>query len=247
MQSLIIFALGLSVGSFLNVLIFRLPREENFVRGRSKCPSCGHVLGWQDLFPLASFLFLRGKCRFCAQKISWRYFFVELLTGTVFLLFWPFYIWLAIICLLIVLIFIDFEYFLIPDKILIVAGFLVLSLQLTNQSISPLLNSFLTAVFSGLIFFLIFAVTGKKKMGFGDVKLMVLLGFIFGFPVILPVFYLAVAGAVVWGIVLILFFGGKLQTKLPFGTLLAGSAVIFILFNKFLIPPLMPYIFRLYV
>src|SRR3989344_3595461 len=82
-----IFLIGLSIGSFFNVLIFRLPRKEGFIKGRSRCPSCRHVLSWKDLFPLASFLFLKRKCRFCSKKISWRYFLVELTTLLFFLSF----------------------------------------------------------------------------------------------------------------------------------------------------------------
>ncbi|MDP3731116.1 MAG: prepilin peptidase [bacterium] len=253
-----IFLIGLVVGSFLNVLIFRLPRREGFTRGRSRCPSCGHVLIWKDLFPLISFLFLKRKCRFCSKKISWRYFLVELLTAIVFLgffmiskpdsllLFWPFSLWLAIICLLIVLVFIDFDYFIIPDKILVVTVLLALLLHLTNY-FDALFANFLTGAISGAVFLLIFLATKGEKMGLGDVKLMALLGFIFGFPGILPVFYLAVAGALLWSIILILFFGGKLQTKLPFGTLLSGSAVVYILFHELFMPFLSPYLFRLYI
>jgi len=253
-----IFLIGLSIGSFFNVLIFRLPRKEGFIKGRSRCPSCRHVLSWKDLFPLASFLFLKRKCRFCSKKISWRYFLVELTTALVFLVFfmvsrpdswlllWIFSLWLAISCLLIVLVFIDFDYLIIPDKILVVIALLALSLHLTNSFDFPLAN-LVTAAVSGMIFFLIFLLTRGEKMGLGDVKLMALLGFIFGFPEIIPIFYLAVAGALVWSVILILFFGGKLQTKIPFGSLLAGSAIIFILFNKFLMPYLTPYLFRLYL
>ena len=150
---------------------------------------------------------------------------------------------MVIISLLIALIFIDFEYFIIPDKILIVFGLLAFFYQLASFTI---LANLLVAAISGVIFFLIFLLTKGEKMGLGDVKLIALLGFIFGFPGILIVLYLAVTGALVYGIVLILFFGGKLQTKLPFGSLLAGSAIIFILFNKFLLSFFMPYIFRIY-
>lgn len=247
MTAVFIFLLGLGVGSFLNVLIFRLPLEENFVRGRSYCPDCRHSLAWKDLIPLISFLVLKKKCRYCSKKISGRYFWIELMTGTIFLLFWPSFFWLAVISLLIVLVFIDFDYFLIPDKILVVLALLALSYQLISQkSFLALWPNLLAGMVAGMIFLLIFAATKGKKMGLGDVKLMALLGFIFGFPPILLIFYLAVAGALAWSVILILFFGGKLETKLPFGSLLAGSAVIFILFNQFFLRLFEPYVLRLY-
>src|SRR3989344_4481672 len=164
MTAVLVFLIGLVAGSFLNVLIFRLPRREGFIKGRSQCPSCRHVLSWKDLIPLASFLFLKRKCRFCSKKISWRYFLVELTTALVFLvffmmtrpdnlfLFWSFSFWLAIMGLLIVLVFIDFDYLLIPDKILIVIALLALFFRLTNQ-LDILLANFLTAAVAGIIFF----------------------------------------------------------------------------------------------
>lgn len=269
MQSLIIFALGLSVGSFLSVLIYRLPRGENFVKGRSHCPSCHHVLIWKDLIPLASFIFLKRKCSYCAKKISWRYFGAELLTAVIFLLFFwfdgdplpraalgfleggTFLLWLAVLSLLIVLIFIDFDYFIIPDKILVVlllVGFL--NLWLSGRPLN-LFYSFLTGLAGGLLFFLVYSITKgyyeEGGMGLGDVKLAAVLGLLFGFPAILPVIYLALAGSLVVGLALILFFKGHLKTKLPFGSFLAGAAIFYLLFNRFFLPIFTPYLYKLYL
>lgn len=77
----IVFLYGLLFGSFLNVLIYRLPRKENVVFSRSKCASCGHVLSARDLFPVLSYMFLNGKCRYCKEKISFRYPFTEILNA----------------------------------------------------------------------------------------------------------------------------------------------------------------------
>jgi len=263
MQSLIIFALGLSVGSFLNVLIWRLPRGENFVKGHSRCPSCRHVLGWKDLIPLFSFIFLKRKCRYCHRKISRRYFTVELLTGIVFLAlffftpldtyqsWWSFGLWLSIVTLLIALTFIDFDYFIIPDKILIVIGMLgLLNIFFLDRSLNIFVNLLVGAV-AGFTFFIVYLITAtyyeEGGMGLGDVKLVALLGFIFGFPLILPIIYLALAGSLIGGLIIITFFKGNLRTKLPFGSFLGGSAITFIIFNKFFLPSLMPYIFKLYL
>lgn len=256
MTTALIFLLGLAIGSFLNVLIYRIPRAEGFIKGHSRCPFCRHILGWRDILPLASFIFLGRKCRYCLKKISWRYFGVELLTAIVFLaLFWvtqpdnpilflPFVFWLTVLSMLIVLLFIDFDYFIIPDKILLALFLLGFFYQLFNKLIFV---NYLTAAISGIIFFLIHAITRGRGMGLGDVKLVALLGFLLGFPAILPVIYLALAGGLVWSVVLILFYGGHRETKLPFGSLLAGSAISFILFGKFFLPVFMPYIFKLYL
>ncbi len=82
----VLFLLGLCVGSFLSVVIERLPRGEDVIRGRSRCPDCGHELAGRDLVPLLSFVVLRGRCRYCQQKISWQYPLVELATGLLFVL-----------------------------------------------------------------------------------------------------------------------------------------------------------------
>ena len=271
--SVVIFFLGLTVGSFINVLIYRLPRPNLFQRtvlfsdlrtvlgGRSKCPKCRHVLVWYDLFPIFSFLFLKGKCRYCGKKISLRYPLVEFLTGiSFFLLFflnnpsgakdWLILsIWAGAIALLIALLFIDLEHFIIPDKILIVLAIIALALLIQGASLDGgnLWHNILTGFFSALFFFLIYLATKGKAIGLGDVKFILVLGFLFGFPEILIVIYGALAAGTLWGVVLILFFGAKLKTKIPFGTVLSAVSIAFILLNKFLIPALSPYILHLYV
>lgn len=259
MISVFIFLFGLAIGSFLNVVIFRLPQGQNFVTGRSKCLACGHLLNWKDLLPLVSFLLLKGKCRYCSKKIKESYFVVEILTAFVFMaLFFLFQsdwmiliFWAAVASLLIVLVFIDFYYLVIPDKILIVLGLLgLLEHIFLGRPLNILLN-LLTGTVTGVLFFLIYWLTNvyyqEGGMGFGDVKLVALLGFIFGFPAILSVIYLALLASLIAGLILILFFKKGLKTKLPFGSFLGGAAIFFILFNQFLGPVLTPYIFRLYL
>ena len=84
--SLIIFIFGISCGSFLNCVIYRLKEKKSFLRGWSFCPYCHHQLGFFDLIPILSFIFLKGKCRYCGRKISWQYPLVEIATGALFVL-----------------------------------------------------------------------------------------------------------------------------------------------------------------
>jgi len=114
MVVLILFVLGLCVGSFLNVVIDRLPKGEDVVRGRSCCPGCGHVLAGRDLIPLLSFVFLKGRCRYCQQKISWQYPLVELATGILFTLFPSFILYSLFLIPVFV---IDLKHGIIPNKI----------------------------------------------------------------------------------------------------------------------------------
>jgi len=132
--TILIFILGLAVGSFLNVIICRLATGEAIVRSRSHCPKCRQVLPWQDLAPLFSFCWLRGRCRFCGQKISWQYPLVETATGLLFLLIfnWQWAIinqfsitnWvnlfftIYIVCSLVVIFVYDLRHYIIPDKII---------------------------------------------------------------------------------------------------------------------------------
>jgi leader peptidase (prepilin peptidase)/N-methyltransferase len=133
-----VFFLGACIGSFLNVCIFRIPRELSIVHPRSSCPTCGHMIAWHDNVPMLSFIMLRGSCRHCGSPISPRYWIVELLTGTLFLLAWmklrlvagetplgmetvydwplvPIY-W-VVISLFILGTFVDFEHLIIPDRV----------------------------------------------------------------------------------------------------------------------------------
>ena len=270
MVGFFIFLLGLVVGSFINVLIYRLPRNLGFVWEGSRCTKCRHLLSWLDLFPVFSFLFLKGKCRYCQKKISFRYPLVEFLAGAsffvLFLLNKPFgaydwaifAIWAGIIALLLVLVFIDFEHFVIPDRILIALGLMAVASAVIQGVIQgssldgslyggSLWHNILTGVVSALFFFIIYLVSRGKAIGLGDVKLTFVLGFLFGFPGVLIVIYGALAAGTLWGIILILFFGARLKTKIPFGTVLGAVSIIFILLNKILIPVLLPYIFHFYI
>ncbi|RLC39626.1 MAG: prepilin peptidase [Candidatus Nealsonbacteria bacterium] len=133
--SLIIFVFGISVGSFLNCVIYRLEIKRSFLKGRSFCPKCHHILRWYDLIPILSFIFLKGKCRYCREKISFQYPLVEIATGILFLsIFWhlnsgrqpdlrPFFLvdllyLLIVSCLLVIIFVYDLKHYIIPDKII---------------------------------------------------------------------------------------------------------------------------------
>lgn len=123
----IVFVVGTCIGSFLNVCIWRIPRGESLMYPSSHCPKCGHEISWFENIPLVSWLALRAKCSKCKEKISGRYFFVELLTGMIFLLFWHktiicflpvsmFLVYIAIIMLVVTTIYIDAEHRIIPNE-----------------------------------------------------------------------------------------------------------------------------------
>ena len=179
-------AIGLSVGSFLNVVIARLPNDESVVRPRSKCPKCGHQLPWYENVPVLSWLWLRGKCSGCKAPISPRYILVELLTGTLFVAAsarfgfdWPLVSALTFFTFLIPLIFIDAEYWILPFELTLpaIAAGLLLALPMGK-------DAFLFALYGALAAFLTFrvmeiagwAVTGREALGAGDKYLMAMIG-----------------------------------------------------------------------
>ena len=227
------FLCGLVVGSFLNVVIWRLPRGENLSRPRSKCPGCGYMIPWYDNLPVLSWLLLRGRCRKCAMGISARYPAVELLTGLLFL--WAAFAFqhhiatLVVACLalaaLVAISYIDWDHKIIPDVISkpgIVLGIASAPITLLPQHPAALLSGAkpgldaiaiagLGALVGGGIILAIrwtgAAILKKEAMGLGDVKLMAFLGALVG-P--LYVLYVLVIGSILGAVIgLVLFAIGR--------------------------------------
>ncbi|OGZ69544.1 MAG: hypothetical protein A3F47_00965 [Candidatus Staskawiczbacteria bacterium RIFCSPHIGHO2_12_FULL_38_11] len=226
-----IFLFGLIIGSFLNVVIYRLEKEEN-LNGRSYCPHCKHTLGWLDLVPVFSFLFLGGQCRYCKAKISWQYPLVEIATGIVFLLIFSYQpaitfqqiitlcFMFYVSCSMIVIFVYDLKYYLIPDKVLfpaIATAFLYRIIFNFNDFIL----SYLLAVLIAAGFFLaIYLISKGAWMGFGDVKLAILMGLVLGFPNILAALFLAFFFGAIIGIGAIFLQKKGLKSEIPFGPFL---------------------------
>lgn len=235
---------GLLVGSYLNVLIHRLPRDESTVVSRSRCPHCSAPIRPWDNVPLLSYLVLLGRCRACKTRISPRYPLVEALTGALFLAcflrFGPTVgaVGAATFCALsVALAFIDVEHFLLPDKLTLpglVAG-LAFATWLPWTSLQ---RSALGALLGGggllALYGLWYALRREEGMGLGDVKMLAMQGAFLGWPgVLLTLLLSAVAGAAVG--VALLARGGTLKTQLPFGTFLAAGGVATLFFGPQLI------------
>jgi leader peptidase (prepilin peptidase) / N-methyltransferase len=247
----ILFVLGTVVGSFLNVAIWRWPRGEK-ADGRSHCPSCNKTLTARQLVPLISFLWQRGRCHYCAKRISGRYIIIEGVTGLLFAAAgWYLnpveavdYVillrWLFVLAILVCVFVIDLEHYLILDKIIFPAAAIVL---LLNIGIDLLLfNSnfpvfgytggglFAAAIASGF-FYLIWLVSRGQWMGFGDVKFNVLLGLVIGWPLAIIALFLAFFLGALVGVVLMVFGGKQLGSRIPFGTFLSLAMVITMFFG----------------
>ncbi len=239
------FVFGTCIGSFLNVLIWRLPREKS-IQGRSECPHCKHQLFWYDLIPVFSFLFSGARCRYCQKPVSSRYPIIEIITGLLFALatyyFYTPYSLLSTVELLsifvvlavcVVVFVIDLEHYLILDRVvypaaIIILGFdIILSLIAHNPYI--ILNHLLAAL-AAIPFWLMWYVSKGKWMGFGDVKFVALMGLMLGFPgVLVALFASFILGAAI-GVGLIA--GGKKEmgSKVPFGTFLSIATLLAMFF-----------------
>ena len=248
----LVFIFGLAIGSFLNVLIVRLPDKKS-IRGFSKCPKCRAGINWYDNVPVLSFLFLKGRCRNCGTKISFQYPSVELLTAFLFLFsFFAysgdssfFFFVLFLVGLLTAVAFIDLDRFLILDNF-ILAGFFVSALYFSFYffaspppdcrilSCSAASSVFGSLFFGGSLLFL-FLLTKGRGMGLGDVNLGAFLGFIFGFKNSANVFVTAFLIGFVVAIILLTFKKAGLKSKVPFGSIIAAAGILFLLsgFNLF--------------
>lgn len=204
-------ALGLCIGSFLNVVIARLPNGESIVRPRSRCPSCGHQLPWYENIPVFSWLALRGKCSTCKAPISPRYILVELLTGTLFLAAsarfgfdWPLVSALTCLTFLIPLIFIDAEHWILPFELTLpaLAAGILLAIP---RGLDALAGAALGALAAFLIFrlfeFLGWLYAGREALGAGDKYLLAVIGAQVGWRSLLGVILLSSLQGAVVGIV----------------------------------------------
>ncbi len=247
---IVFFILGAVVGSFLNVCIHRLPRGESLIKPGSHCPKCGRHIRWFDNIPMLSYIFLKGRCRYCGGTISKRYFIVEFISSLLFLTLYMQFglsinllIYLVFTSSLVVMSFIDFEYRIIPDVLDcsgIVLGSLLSILHpavhirpqpwdrlFTSPAIASMADS-LSGIILGGGFLIVLGILGraifkKEAMGFGDVKLLAMIGAFLGWQmVLLTIFISALIGSIV-GIIL------KLKTSgsyIPYGPYLALGAII---------------------
>lgn len=257
--------MGLLIGSFLNVVIYRLPKimerqwaqecaeltetaqepteKFNLLVPRSRCSSCGHVIRWYENIPVASYLFLRGKCSVCGTPYGLRYPVVEAVTGALFFFCawrWGLSLtalaWCGFSAALLALAVIDWDTTLLPDDItlpLLWAGLIVAALQ-WNPPVS--LGMALWGAVAGylslwLVYWAFKLATGKEGMGYGDFKLFAALGAWFGWPALVPMILMAsVIGAVV-GIAMKFSSGLREGGYVPFGPFLAGAGFTAMVFG----------------
>lgn len=244
---------GLAIGSFVNVVIARVPSGRSLT-GRSACPHCGHTLAWYDLIPLVSFIWLRRRCRYCQRSISWQYFFVELYAGLVFPLSYRLLAgaglsnWLYalfFLMLFLTLFAIDLEHQLLPNG-LIVAGLIVAIAYATWFRLWSA-DRLLAAALLFLFFFLLWYFSHGTWLGLGDAKLALLVGLIFGLNGGIIVIYTAITLGAFLGLLLLLFRRAGLKTRLPLGSFITLTASLYLLWGNAIIKLDIPvYILKLF-
>ena len=233
------FILGSIVGSFLNCIIYRIETKQSFLKGRSFCPVCKHRLNFFDLIPIFSFLFLKGKCRYCKTKISLQYPLVEIATGLIFLSVIIYHLslitpklltasgiiyQLLIACFLIIVFVYDLKHSIIPDKVIFpaiaIAFIYNVYAMFVSNNVSIILNSVSAAMIAAGFFLFIVLISKGKWMGIGDIKLAFLMGLLLGFPNILIALFLSFLIGAIIGVGLILAKNKNFKSEIPFGPFL---------------------------
>lgn len=235
------FVLGAVVGSFLNVCICRLPRDESIVSPPSHCPKCGFRIPFYDNIPILSYLLLAGKCRSCRASISFQYPLVELINALLalflFIRFGPtlgFAVLFVFCSAMVVITFIDLEHQIIPDVISLpgiifgfIASFFIPQLGWLNSLIG-------IAVGGGSLLLVAYGyqlIAKKEGMGGGDIKLLAMMGAFFGWKAVLFIIFASSLIGSVIGIALMLIRNEDSKLAIPFGPFLAFAAIIYIFFG----------------
>ena len=237
-----IFIIGAIIGSFINVCIYRLPKNLNIVWDRSSCPRCKKKIKWFDNIPIFSFIILKLKCRYCKKPISVQYFLIEFISALflcsvfaivpnyidIFLLSIVFYIFIIIFM-------IDIKHYIIPDSLnfsLILIGIFKNFLPETTLNLNQdMLQSFIGGALGYLIIWIIIILYKKirdvEAMGLGDAKLLSGLGFLFGMQSIFFIIFIAAILGLVFSVPKLLTKKSSLKSAIPFGPFLIAASVIY--------------------
>jgi len=266
MELVFAFVFGLVIGSFLNVVILRLPRGVSVSIPRSHCPQCKQLIAWYDNIPVLSYAILGGRCRKCKRKFSARYPLIEAITGVTSVLLclkfgltieWG--IFLAFSSALIVLAFIDLDHRILPDVItlngiwigmltsayladpspVVTSLFQAAGLEIENPHIAALLASIAGAIVGGGLLWAVaeayLRLRGIEGMGFGDVKMMAMVGAFLGAPLaLLTIMVGSLLGSVI-GLIFIRMADKTREYELPFGTFLSFAGIVAVLYGEDLV------------
>lgn len=253
---------GCMFGSFLNVCIYRLPRNESIVRPRSRCPKCGNSIAWYDNIPIVSWLALGAKCRYCGETISWQYPLVEAITGVLFVcVYWRFGmlaatpVYMALVASLVLVTFVDLTDWTIPNEVTlpgipigIVCALMGMFFPAAGFLVRDVFDALIGVVLGGGILYaldkLTLVLAKKRGMGFGDVKLLAMLGAFLGWKSVFIIIMIgSFIGSVIGVTLLVIHKRMGPQTEgapqgghyLPFGPYLALAGLLYLFFGEWMI------------
>lgn len=226
---------GALIGSFLNVVIYRLPLGQSLVSPPSRCRKCGYSLRWFDNIPIASWVALRGRCRKCGVSVSWQYPVVELLTAILFaLVAWTtpvgplLFARLILVCILIALFGIDLEHQILPNSITLPG--IVIGLIFSTVAPPGIRDAIIGTLLGGGILYGIAAAyylwRREEGMGMGDVKMLAMIGAFLGWKAVLVTLVFASFSGALIGVAMMSFQKGGMKYALPFGTFLAIGTLV---------------------
>ena len=250
--------LGLCAGSFISAVVWRVRQQEqgehklSILKGRSQCPHCHHKLAWYDLVPVLSWLSLRGRCRYCSRPVSWQYPITELSAAAIFNISYAYWsggvygagdwllltTWLVVSVGLLSLFIYDLKWMILPNRIIYptlavaVAGRLIYILSFEPDKNQALLEWGLSLVVASGIFLLIFLASSGKWIGFGDVRLGLIIGTVLADPIksLLMIFVASIIGTAV-ALPAMAAKRKQLTSRLPFGPFLIIATAIVLLFG----------------
>lgn len=226
-MKVLIFIYGLLIGSFVNVLIYRIPRDENIAWPSSHCPHCNTNLKWYDNIPLFSYLLLKGKCRYCKKRISIQYPIIESLNAFIYLILFfyfdyslEFIFYSLVFSIIIAILVIDLKEMIIPDILVVTILILSILYKALNYfiwGISPQIVNSLGGMFIAGGMFLLILILSRGGMGEGDIALIGVFGFILGIKMILLVIFLSFILGSIISIFLLITRVKTRKDPIPFG------------------------------
>ena len=240
------FLLGLAVGSFSNVCIYRLPIQQSIILPKSHCPNCKTPIPFYYNIPLFSYLYLKGLCDFCQNRIAIRYFIVELLTALLFLFFgWKYGLsinlvyFFVLVPIFLIIFFIDLKHLIIPDSLVLLIGILALG-KLLLPNLDGIFTSLYPSAFGAIVAFLFIGglivfyqyVRKIEGMGLGDLKLFVVLGFLFGIKGIMFVLIISSLSGAIIGSIILINSKKNFQSQIPFGPYIILATFLYIIFGS---------------
>lgn len=240
--SVILFILGIILGSFYNVLATRLPQNKSIIKPGSHCVFCNKELKWYENIPLVSYILQKGKCRHCKEHIPYDIFISELATGVLFVfsylyfgISYNFFIMLILSSLCIIIFISDFKYMIILDSPLVISGILILILKVVYYGYKAIIPTLLSGIITFLIMLLV-GFVGKKMykreaLGGGDIKLSFIIGMVLGVQLSMVSLIFSTFLALPYALATIVL---KKDSEVPFGPFIASSLfIVFLYYDKF--------------